>query len=83
MCKHPQEINDEAHLDQSDHFHISIAWSLERPNPELLERIECKEGEELQDICLEVKAVKAKIGNAVTVFPLLSKPIDYQGFIGL
>lgn len=80
MSKHPQEISDQAHLDQSAHFHISIAWSLERPN---LERLEPKEDGELQDICLEVKVVKAKIGNAVTVFPLLSKPVNSRGFIGL
>ena len=82
ISKYPQG-DDEVQLDQSAHFHISIAWSLERPNLELVERLESKADGELQNICFEVKAVKAKIGNAVTVFPLLSKPVDSQGFIGV
>ena len=83
MSKYPEGVNDEVHLDQSAHFHISIAWSLERPNLELIERLKSKENGELYEICLEVKAIKAKIGNAITVFPLLSKPVDSRSFIGL
>ncbi|KAL9117795.1 MAG: hypothetical protein Q9187_005665 [Circinaria calcarea] len=83
MSKYPEDVNDEHQLDQSAHFHISIAWSLERPNLELIERLKPKEDGELHEICLEVKAIKAKIGNAITVFPLLSKPVDSPGFIGL
>lgn len=65
--------------DLSDHFHVSIGWTLERPhetspssilNENQLERLE-----------LGVHGIKAKIGNSVVVIPLKSKTIDRKFII--
>ena len=67
--------------DLSHCFHISIAWTLEQPTDGMRERlVDWQEGRD-QHLGLEVSAVKAKIGNTVTSFPLTTKKDPDSGII--
>lgn len=75
----------ESHLyeDMSDHFHISIGWTLKDPKG--------NSGEDTVDIGSQgqiklevaIETVKAKIGNAIVVLPLVSKAAETNGIVGL
>lgn len=60
--------------DMSDHFHVSIGWTLERPH-----ETSGSWGSSTMDGCdsgkleLEVHGIKVKIGNGIVVIPLKSK----------
>ena len=67
--------------DLSTAFHISIAWTLGAPSKELLTATE-KLGEamkEINAICLDVREVKAKIGNGIVNMPLKDKVVEGKG----
>ncbi|CAD6441994.1 a7dc0336-fb66-4118-84e1-a7f1730d0624 [Sclerotinia trifoliorum] len=60
-------------VDLSKAFHISIAWTLLPPDQELIEATEqltSKELMKVQEIQIQTKEIKAKIGNVVTNLPL-------------
>ncbi|KAJ8066271.1 hypothetical protein OCU04_005351 [Sclerotinia nivalis] len=60
-------------VDLSEAFHISIAWTLLPPDQELIEateRLTANELMEVQQIQVQTKEIKAKIGNVVTNVPL-------------
>ncbi|RFU28379.1 hypothetical protein B7463_g7959, partial [Scytalidium lignicola] len=64
-------------IDVSDAFHVSIAWALESPLKEVVERTRRVQGSgEFEDvregIRVRTEEVKAKIGNVVTSIPLPS-----------
>ncbi|KAI9835725.1 MAG: hypothetical protein M1819_001902 [Sarea resinae] len=78
----------EKKIDFSSHFHISLGWSLNTPSPELQKRTRTVNLTTLLDhdssgVDIRFDAVKAKIGNAVTVVPLPTKPEEGGGLIGL
>ena len=56
--------------DYSEYFHVSLAWSLERPSQEEAEKIANIDFTKLEDVKMEVAVVKAKIGNAIHVVSL-------------
>jgi hypothetical protein len=69
----------------SDAFHVSIAWTLEPPSPELLEvtksmAIEGFEG--VKRISFRVEEMKAKVGNVVTSISLLRNVVEGKSLWG-
>ena len=68
--------------DQSSSFHISVAWSLKPPSEEMKGALANIGVSELAALSLHVEAVKAKIGNAISVFPLSSKAKASKGILG-
>lgn len=68
--------------DLSSHFHISIAWALKAPSQEQIDHLQTLQISNLKDLCISVKAVKAKIGNTVASFPLFTKAVDSRGIVG-
>jgi hypothetical protein len=55
--------------DVSDAFHISIAWTLTEPNPELQELTKAMVAEHMKDLSqiqVKVHEMKSKVGNFVT-----------------
>lgn len=59
--------------DLSAAFHISIAWTLTAPSPELLELTQSVKKDhlkEIKQILVVIEAIKAKVGNIVTNIPL-------------
>lgn len=73
------------HEDVSDHFHVSIGWTLEEPPVDLLGTIAATVGLQAKaKLELGIDTVKAKIGNGVVVIPLASsKTVKSNGIIGL
>lgn len=59
--------------DLSSCFHISIAWTLEKPSASMQQSLEDLVGDEHFHLKLDVDAIKAKIGNAVTNISLTIK----------
>jgi U6 snRNA phosphodiesterase len=61
-----------------DAFHISIAWSLAAPTPELESATAAAQARRnsIVDISVPVDGVKVKIGNVVTHVPLGRRPQD-------
>lgn len=57
--------------DMSDHFHVSIGWTLQRPHETSPSpTIGDYDSEKLE---LEVNGIKVKVGNGIVVMPLKSK----------
>jgi hypothetical protein len=72
--------------DVSDAFHISIAWTLTSPNPELLELTRVVATDhltELDQIQVEIGEIKAKVGNVVTNVPLPKTVSVGKGLFGV
>ena len=68
--------------DMTSHFHISVAWSLEKPPQGLMAQAKPIDVSKLKEIRILVKNVKVKIGNAVSTYPLLAKVMDAKSIIG-
>jgi len=72
--------------DYSDFFHISIGWTLNRPDTKTVEATETVRKHrmflEIQDIRITVKDVKVKIGNVVTSLDLAVKAMERGGILG-
>ncbi len=54
-------------------FHISIAWTLAAPGPELLElttSLMSDHFDKIKETRVAVEEIKAKVGNVVTSMPL-------------
>lgn len=65
--------------DATDAFHISLAWTLQNPNKELLQLTESVAKDHLnrlQTIEVSVKEIKCKVGNVVTSMSLRSNPFE-------
>lgn len=52
--------------DKSSAFHISIAWTLEKPSEAQQRMIERSARDQLREIDIDFKCVKVKVGNVVT-----------------
>ena len=63
-------------------FHISIAWSHGSLSNDVSVGIRSKYSADIKGLPISVKAVKVKIGNAVTSLPLSANVIDTEGIIG-
>ena len=68
--------------DLSLHFHISTGWTSHPPSIELVKRTESISLGDIRDSQIPVKAVKVKIGNAITVISLPTKMEEGKGLIG-
>jgi hypothetical protein len=71
--------------DLSDAFHISIAWTLTSPDPDLLKltkAIATDHMKGLDQIQIEIGELKSKVGNAVTNIPLPKAVSVGKGLFG-
>jgi hypothetical protein len=71
--------------DVSEAFHISIAWTLQAPSPNLLEVTKSMANgqlKDMRDIAVKVQEIKAKIGNAVTNILLHKNVVEGKGLFG-
>lgn len=72
--------------DVSDAFHISIAWTLTKPNPELLELTKTMVTDYMKDLCqiqVKVEEIKSKVGNLVTNISLPRTVSVGKGLFGI
>lgn len=69
--------------DFSDSFHVSIGWCLERPSDEMLESVETVGEGDVRALSVHVQAIKAKVGNVVTSFPLAVPRAESGGILGV
>jgi hypothetical protein len=60
-----------SNTDMSSSFHISIGWTRTPPSQDLVDALD--RVTELKEIKVDVRTVKAKIGNTITSIPLTSK----------
>ncbi|CAL8575144.1 poly(U)-specific 3'-to-5' RNA exonuclease [Xanthoria parietina] len=72
-----------AYEDMSDHFHISIGWTLEDPRDHSGMDSMGIGSQGPMKLELVIETVKAKIGNAIVVVPLGSKAAETNGIVGL
>lgn len=71
--------------DVSNAFHISIAWTLEPPNTDLLDATNSMAGILLEDVkkfVIKIEEIKAKVGNVVTNIPLKKNASEEKGLFG-
>ena len=69
--------------DCTPYFHVSIAWSHGSLSSDVGAGIRSKYSAEIEELSISVKAVKVKIGNAVTSMPLSANVVDTAGIIGV
>ncbi|KAL8852888.1 MAG: hypothetical protein Q9221_002264 [Calogaya cf. arnoldii] len=78
-----QEPNSYLYEDMSDHFHISIAWTLQDRNGSSDGGTVDIGSQGAIKLDLGIDTVKAKIGNAIVVLPLALKAAETNGIVGL
>lgn len=80
----------------SNHFHVSIAWTLEKPSTELLaqtrsvvvvvddddRRRNTTIAKVIGEMCVRFESVKLKVGNTVKDIALPTKVQESKGLIG-
>lgn len=72
--------------DHSDAFHISIAWTLQSPESELLDltrTIAMDHMKKLDQIQVHTEEIKSKVGNVVTNIPLPKAVSVGKGLFGV
>lgn len=70
--------------DASEHFHISIGWSLEKPFEDSSTEAAVEFGEdEMEKLGVAIQAVKVKVGNGIVSIPLGAKTVESKGMIGM
>jgi hypothetical protein len=72
--------------DVSDAFHISIAWTLTKPTPELLELTKTMVTGHMKDLCqilVKIEEIKSKVGNLVTNISLPRTVSVGKGLFGI
>ena len=69
--------------DMSDHFHISIGWTLQNIEEESGEIARDVGTQKSIDLEIPIETVKVKIGNGIVVLPLASKTSETNGVVGL
>lgn len=82
--EHLDIMNSTKHECDPDAFHVSIAWKLSPPNQDLLECTELVSNKNIQhfsQFLLHIEKIKVKVGNAVTVIPLLKCVNESRGSI--
>ena len=79
--------NEDLKIDRSDMFHISIAWNLTEPEPELVSLVQNIEVDKyVQSPQAAFDVVKARVGNVVHNFDLLTRTSSLgtgRGSLGL
>lgn len=69
--------------DASDHFHISIGWTLEKPYEDSLDAADVGIDEQLMmKLRVAVRTVKVKVGNGIVAIPLWAKTVQSNGIAG-
>jgi hypothetical protein len=80
-------VEEKGDVDYSDRFHISIAWNLEEPDPELTSLIKTLDvSKHLHEPQAAFKTVKARVGNMVHNIELRTGEADRgtrRGVLGL
>ncbi|MCJ1380820.1 poly(U)-specific 3'-to-5' RNA exonuclease [Xylographa soralifera] len=64
-------------------FHVSIAWSHGPLSNDVAADIRSTYSADIKEFSISVKAVKVKIGNAITSLPLSANVIETGGIIGV
>ena len=68
--------------DCSDRFHISIAWSLDKPPQEALDHLRDNVAEHSKRFSIEVGSIRVKMGNQVNALALQTRIEEGKGVIG-
>jgi hypothetical protein len=72
--------------DISDAFHFSIAWTLAKPNSELLlstQELAKMHFDKIKAIQVKVSEIKAKVGNVISSVPLPTDVVVRRGLFGV
>lgn len=79
--------NEHVKTDRSDMFHVSIAWNLTEPEPELVSLVQdIKVDKYVHSPQAAFDVVKARVGNAVHNFDLVARKSSLgtrRGSLGL
>lgn len=67
--------------DMSSYFHISIAWTLDRPTDDMRQSFANLMEVESMRLGFKVSVIKAKVGNAVTSFLLAARKDSSKGIL--
>lgn len=78
-----QGTDSHVYEDMSDHFHISIGWTLQDPKGNSGADTVGMGSQGAIKLELAIETVKAKIGNAIVVLPLASTAAETNGIVGL
>ncbi|BDD57718.1 hypothetical protein MAP00_003063 [Monascus purpureus] len=81
--KQQSRLNGSDPGDFSHCFHISIAWSLNKPSLEMEKRTAGIDLKGLRDLTVHFNSVKVKIGNNISSMPLSQGTFEEKGFGGL
>lgn len=69
--------------DASEHYHVSIGWTLEKPYEGSSYEAEIKIGEQaMSKLSMVVQMVKVKVGNGIVSIPLWAKTVESNGIAG-
>ncbi|KAL8961736.1 MAG: hypothetical protein Q9193_001755 [Seirophora villosa] len=69
--------------DASDHFHISIGWTLEKPYEDSSDAADVGIDEQVMlKLSVAVRTVKVKVGNGIVAIPLWAKTVQSNGIAG-
>ena len=63
-------------------FHVSIAWTLQKPDDELSERASQVWASSKTNIVVPVSSIKVKTGNIVHSIPLKGKNASFKSVVG-
>ncbi|KAL8649567.1 MAG: hypothetical protein Q9210_004321 [Variospora velana] len=69
--------------DASEHFHVSIGWTLEKPYEGSSDEADIRIGEQaMSKLSVVVQMVKVKVGNGIVSIPLCAKTVESNGIAG-
>lgn len=69
--------------DASDHFHISIGWTLDKPYEDSSDAADVGIDEQaMLKLSVAVRTVKVKVGNGIVSIPLWAKTVQSNGIAG-
>ncbi|KAL9012490.1 MAG: hypothetical protein Q9173_002749 [Seirophora scorigena] len=69
--------------DASDHFHISIGWTLDKPYEDSSDAADVEiDKQGMLKLSVAVRTVKVKVGNGMVSIPLWAKAVQSNGIAG-
>ncbi|KAI5296771.1 hypothetical protein KEM56_005349 [Ascosphaera pollenicola] len=70
-------------VDHTNHFHISIAWTLQEPSAKGKERLSAIDLRRIKEMAIYFDCMKARIGNNVVTLPFSTRKNAQESGIGL